>query len=159
MDTDISISLSEAVLALHVLGWAVWLGVVVAIAVFGTRVRARGDANAIVAFVADAGFVGLTVVLPAALLVVVSGGWLAVDADLDFGDTWWLPACMSLWLVAMLGSTAVRPPQALKMTTLAKEHGVEEEDVQWRARRVLLLARGEALLVAVALTLFVIRPG
>lgn len=159
MDFDVDITLASAVLALHVFAAAVWLGTVLGIEVFGARVRARGDAAEIVRFVTDAGSVGRRHALTAALAVLLAGGWLMQDGGYRLSEQWWLGAGIGLWLVAFLGSTMVRGPQAARMARLAEEHGAEAEDVQWRARRVLLLGRGEFLLVAVALVLMVVKPG
>lgn len=159
MDLDVDITLAAVVLAAHVLAAAIWLGTVAGIELLGARVRARGSATEIVQFVGDAGIASRWSALPAALVVLLAGGWLLQDGGYELADQWWLGAGLGLWIVAFLGSTMLRGPQAARMTRLAAEHGADAEDVQWRARRVLLLGRGELLVVAVALVLMVIKPG
>lgn len=159
MDLDVDITLAAAVLAAHVLAAAIWLGTVVGTELIGARVRARANEGEIVQFVTDAGIASRWSALPASLVVLIAGGWLMQDGGYELGEQWWLGAGIGLWIVAFLGSTMVRGPQASKMSRLAVEHGVDAEDVQWRARRVLLLGRGEILVVAVALVLMVLKPG
>lgn len=159
MSFDVNVTLVSVIVALHVLGAAVWLGGVAAAEQIGARTRRRAGADATVRFVADYGITSRRLILPASLVVLLSGGWLMQELGYKMSQQWWLGAGMGLWLVAFLGSTMLRGPQAKRMQALATQHGAAAEDVQWRARRVLLLARGELLLVTVALVLMVIKPG
>jgi len=152
------ISLYQSIVALHVVAIAAWFGTALTFAVIGTRVRGRGDDAATVAFLGDTGWVSRAVTLPAAVVALLSGGYLMGDAKLGLGANWWLAAGISLWLVAFLGGTMSRGAECARITRLAAAEEVDAEDVRWRARRVLLLARGELLLLAIALFLMVTQP-
>jgi hypothetical protein len=152
------ISLRDVVLLLHVAGAIAWIGSVLALEVVGTRIRAREDHAGAVAFAGDHAFFTRAVALPGSLVLLLSGGWLMHDLHLHLGSSWWLGAGIGAWIVAFLGSTMLRGPQLARVVKLAAEHGADDEDVRWRTRQVLLVARGELLLLTVALALMVLRP-
>jgi hypothetical protein len=159
MDLDVDISLATALLAVEVLVTGLWFGGVAIADLIGARVRARGEASAIVDFVVDYARVTLVALVPAAIVAAGCAGWLAQDAGRTIEDDWWLPASAALWFVAVIGSLARRPLAGRSLAQLSSEHGADAEEVQWRARRVLLLARGELLVLAVAIALQTIKPG
>lgn len=152
------ISLSEGILLAHVAGAVAWLGAVLAFAILGTRVRARGDADEGVTFAIDHAAFTRVVALPGSLLVLLSGGWLMRESDLGIAEAWWLGAGIACWVVAFLGSTMLRGPQLTRVVRSAAERGAGDEDVRWQLRQVTLIARGELLLLSVALALMVLTP-
>jgi hypothetical protein len=151
-------SLRDVVLALHVAGAIAWIGSVLVLTVVGTRVRSRDDHDAAIAFAGRHARFTRAVALPGSLVLLLSGGWLAHDLDLHLGTNWWLGAGIGAWIVAFLGSTMLRGPQLARVVKLAAERGADDEDVRWRTRQVLLVARGELLLLTVALVLMVLQP-
>lgn len=159
MDLDVDISLADAVLALNVVAAALWLGGLAMADLLGARLRERADAASIVSFIADYGRITLAVLVPAAVVTAASALWIAQDAGRTLDDDWWLPASAALWFVGVVGSLALRPLAARRVEQFAAQHGADHEEVQWRARRVLLLARGELLLLTVAMVLQTIKPG
>lgn len=152
------VSLYDGVTALHVAAAVAWIGTVAVLELLGLRVRARGDAHAAVAFAADRGWVGRVLALPGALVLLISGGWLAQDGDVELDQAWWLGSGIGLWLVAFLGSAMLRGPEARRIVALAAQLGADAEEVRWRVWRVTLLQRGELLLLVVALMLMVLQP-
>lgn len=52
----------------------------------------------------------------------------------------------------------MRGPALARVVKLAAAHGAGDEDVRWRLRQVLLVARGELLLLTVVLVLMVLTP-
>jgi hypothetical protein len=96
--------------------------------------------------------------MPSSLLVLLAGGWLMHDAGLTFAHAWWLGAGLGLWIVAFFGSTMLRGAFLSRVVKAAAERGPDNEDVHWRLRQVVLIARGELLLLTVALALMVLTP-
>jgi hypothetical protein len=152
------ITAHDVVLTLHVAGAVAWLGSLLAIEVIGTRVRARGDHDVAIAFAGDYAFFTRAVALPGSLALLLSGGWLMHDADLKLASSWWLGAGIGAWIVAFLVSTMLRGPQLARIVKLAGELGADAEEDRWRLRQVLLVTRGELLLLTVALALMVLQP-
>lgn len=153
------VSLHDGVLAIHLAGVLAWLGVVLVMDLLGSRVRAREDAEAAVAFAVDYGWVTRTVALPAAIALLLSGGWLMQDSNLRLREQWWLGTGIGVWAVAFLGSTMLRGGECARIGRQAAELGAHDEDVRWRIRRVLLIARGELLLLTVAFVVMTLQPG
>ena len=152
------ITLHDGVLAIHVAGAIAWLGSVLAFEVLGTRTWARGVASEVVSFALDHAFFTRAVALPGSLAVLLSGGWLMQDSGLEIGEAWWLGSGIGIWAVAFLGSTMLRGPQLARAVAVAAEVGPEDEDVRWRIRQVRLIARGELMLLCVALAVMVLTP-
>lgn len=152
------ISAYELVLTLHIVGVVGWVGTLLAFDVVGTRVRARADHAQAVTFAADHALLTRAVAVPGALVVLLTGGWLMRESDLQLGRDWWLGTGIGAWIVAFLGSTMLRGPALARVVRLAAEHGPDDEDVRWRLRQVLLIARGELLLLVVALVVMVLTP-
>lgn len=148
----------DIVLALHVFGAIAWILAVVALELLGTRMRRRGDAASAVTFAQRQARFTRIVALPGSLLLLLSGGWLMHDSGRSLSGSWWLGAGIALWLVAFLGSLMWRGPRLVRAVQAADEHGGDSEDVRWRIRQVLLLGRGELLLLAVALALMLVQP-
>lgn len=150
--------METASFVVFVLAAATWVGAVAATAVFGARVRAREDADAVVAFAARHARIARWVAIPAAL-VALAAGLVAVDQrDLSIADDWWIGTGLGAWCVAFLGSTASRGKLLRRAVKLAAAQGAQDEDVRWRIRQVTLVVRGELLLVVVALVVVATTP-
>ncbi|MCW2960578.1 MAG: hypothetical protein JWM25_1682 [Thermoleophilia bacterium] len=141
-----------------IVGAVAWLGALLWIEVASTRVRSRNDHAAAVQVMGRCGQLTKLLAIPGALVILASGIWLLRETSRSLEGDWWIAACLGLWLVAFVGSTLLRAPECRNIVRLAAEHGPEEEDVRWRTRRVLLLARGELLLLAVGIALAIIQP-
>jgi hypothetical protein len=150
--------LDHFVLGLHVLGAIAWIILVVTLEVRGTRIRRTGSDQARVDWAVRAGQQSRLLALPGSLVVLLTGGVLMAERNVTIAESWWLGASIGCWIVAFLGSTMLRGPECKRIGRLADEHGAGDEDVQWRIRRVVLLGRGELLLLAVALTLMLWQP-
>lgn len=152
------VSAYELVLAVHVLAAVAWAGSVMSLVLVGTRVRARADHEAAVSFAADHAWLTRAIAVPGAIAALLSGGWLMQESSYTLAQDWWLGAGIGGWIVAFLGSTMMRGPALARVVKLAAAHGAGDEDVRWRLRQVLLVARGELLLLTVVLVLMVLTP-
>jgi len=155
MDEPLHLALF-VIVVLAAAGWAVSLLVV---EVVGTNVRARGDGDAAVAFAARFQRVTRLVTMPCAFASLLAGAWLVRDhADWALDEDWWIGACLATWLVAFCGSTMLRAARLQHLVASTAKHGADSEDVRWRLRQVLLIGRGELLLLGVAIALLALRP-
>jgi hypothetical protein len=98
------------------------------------------------------------VALPASIIALLSGAWLVTDADLHIATDWWIGTGIGAWIAAFLGSTMLRGAALARVVSLAGQHGADDEDVRWRIREVHLVARGELLLLVVALVVMLLQP-
>jgi uncharacterized membrane protein len=146
------------VLLAHVAAATLWLGGSLVTQLHARRMLATDDSVQVAAFMDSTGRIGSWLLLPAALVVVLSGGWLMQSAELRIAGNWWLGAGIGLWVVAFLAGAAVLGGEARRVAVLAREQGAQVEEVRWRIRRLAMLGRGELLLLGVALALMVLRP-
>ncbi len=135
-----------------------WVAVVASTAAFGARVRAGDDPQRVVDYAARMARPAALVALPASILALATGLWYVADRDLALVDNWWIGTGIGAWIVCFFGATLLRPPQLRRAVALSGEHGADDEDVQWRIRQVDLTARGELVLLLVAVVVLVVRP-
>ena len=87
-------------LVVHVLSAAIWIGGGGVLSVIAAR--ARGDVNAAAFFARLLPFVGIRVLMPAVILLPVTGVWMVLsDSEWSFEQTW-VRAAIALFLVAFL---------------------------------------------------------
>ncbi|MEO6866977.1 MAG: hypothetical protein ABI200_03055 [Gaiellales bacterium] len=141
-----------------ILGAVAWIGTVLELELHGQRMRRAEDGDKNVAFAAREARIAKLVTMPGAALVLIAGTWLAVEMDRTIAGYWWLGSLLGLWIVAVMGSLLLRGARLRAVLASAAEHGSDEEDVRWRLRQVLLLARGELLLLVVAVVLVIVQP-
>lgn len=151
-------SLQHVLVAVCGLAAAAWLLVVAATAGWGMRVRGGEDAGAVVDYARRMAQLSVRVALPAALVLAVAGSWYVLGRDLGIAEHWWIGTALGAWIVAFFGSTLLRGAQLGHAVKLSGTQGVDDEDVQWRIRQVDLTARGELLLLAVAVVVVLVRP-
>jgi hypothetical protein len=153
------ISATSLVVALHVIATIAWIGTVLTIATLGGRVRVKGTPEQAVALFGNLGWMSRVLALPGSIITLLAGGWLLQDGGYSLSQDWWIGTGIGAWIIAFLGSTMLRGPECTRIVTLAAEKGADEEDVQWRIQRIVFLARGESLLLLVAVVVMVVRPG
>jgi hypothetical protein len=138
---------------------AAWLASVAWTSATLGRARSGDDAEAVVA---RAGRLAGSAAIGAFVAALVAGGaglWYVLDRDLSLASNWWVGTAIGAWVVAFFGSTITRRRELSTAVRLSGERGTEDEDVQWRIRRVDLLGRGETLLLAVAIAVVAWQPG
>lgn len=153
MDSAEAVDLARLLL---VLSAGLWLGAIVTCDMLLKRVRGRENDAEIVGTALDCGWIARWLITPSAIVAALAGGYIFYESGDDFVG-WW-SAVGSLWLVAFVGSTTTRSPSAKIIAKLALERGPEDEEVQWRARRIHLIGRGEILVLAVAIALGTLKP-
>jgi hypothetical protein len=152
-------TLQTVLVVLFVVAGATWLATVAIGALLGARVRGTGDEAAIVAHARRIARLTRLATLPAAVVVAASGGWYVLGRDLSIASNWWIGTAIGAWIVCFFGATLLRAPQMSRAAQLSVEHGVGDEDVQWRIRQADLVSRGELLLLVVAGAAVAMRPG
>ena len=151
-------TLQTVLVAVAAIAALAWIAVVAATAGFGMRVRGGDDAGAVVSYAARMASLSRFVALPAAIVAAAAGGWYVADRNLAIEANWWIGTAIGAWVVAFFGSTALRAAQLAHAVRLSGSAGADDEDVQWRIRQVDLTARGELLLLVVAVVVVVLRP-
>jgi uncharacterized membrane protein len=89
----------------HVLSAMVWVGGGLTLMLIGARARSSPDVNAIGQFARTLPYVGLRVLMPAVVLVLVTGVWLVMaSASWNFSQFWVLLALGLFALAFLIGA-------------------------------------------------------
>jgi uncharacterized membrane protein len=89
---------------LHILGATVWVGGGVMLLLVSARARTSTDPNAILAFAQTLRYVGLRALMPAVIVVLITGVWLVLDsAAWHFSQTWVILALALFGLAFLIG--------------------------------------------------------
>ncbi len=87
---------------LHVLGAMVWVGGGATLAVMGLRARSGADPYALGVFARTLAYVGLRILLPAVVVVLVTGVWMVlISSDFHFSQAW-VRLALGLFALAFL---------------------------------------------------------
>lgn len=121
--------------------------------------RGRDDAALAVAQAGSSSRTANLLGVPLALVAAAAGSWYVIDGPASLAGDWWVGTAIGAWLVCFFGSTLMRGRHLATAVRLAGERSADDEDVQWRIRRVDLLSRGESLLLAVAIVVVALQPG
>jgi hypothetical protein len=147
-----------ATLIAFVAASALWVGAVAWTTVHGARVRAREDADAVVGWGARHARITRWVAVPAALAALATGIAGVRERDLGIDPHWWIGTGIAAWVVCFLGSTLPRGKALSRAVAQAGTEGAQSEDVRWQLRQVSFVARGELLLLVVALVVIALTP-
>jgi hypothetical protein len=154
---DAGLEQATAIVALVAAGC--WLALVAWSTASLARARTAGDAPRVVDRAASVARVATLAAAPLAVIAGVAGVTYVAEGAASLDSDWWVGTAIGTWLVCFFGSTLLRGRHLTHAVRLSSEHGVEDEDVQWRIRRVDLLGRGELLLLVVALLVVALQPG
>ena len=153
------------VLFLHIASAVIAFGVTFAYPVIQVAIT-RGDVRALPAWHQAEEAVGLKLITPAAIVVLLTGIYMALDRWDDFGGAWFSAAGVIVIVLLGLGH-GFFVPQSRKMKAQAETDlaaGAAESSQMSAAydaigRRVALVGTFSSLLVLLALLLMVWKPG
>ena len=150
--------MEQATLIAFVAAAVVWVAAVAWTTLQGARVRSGGDADGVVAWGARHARITRRVAVPAAILALVAGIAGVRERGLEVDPSWWIGTGIGAWAVCFLGSTFPRGKALARAVAQAGTEGAESEDVRWQLRQVSFVARGELLLLVVALAVIALTP-
>jgi uncharacterized membrane protein len=87
----------------HILGAVVWVGGGLMLSVIGLRARRSGNVGIIRDFAQTLAYVGLRLFMPAVLVLGVTGVWMVLAGDGNFGQLWVLFAVGGFALALAIG--------------------------------------------------------
>lgn len=143
---------------LHVYSVVLWVGGGVLLNVMGTRIARAGSSAQLAEFGAQVQWIGLRIFTPLSVFALVMGIIAALDDRWDFGQTW-IQLGLGGWFLSFLLGAGFLGPQAGKLGRLVREHGADHPEVRPRVRRILLVARLDALLMLLIIADMTIKPG
>jgi Predicted integral membrane protein (DUF2269) len=153
------------VLFLHIASAVIAFGVTFAFPVIDMAIR-RGDVSALPVWHDAENQLGLKLITPGAILVLLTGIYMAIDRWDDFGGAWFSAAGVIVIVLLGLGH-GFFAPNARKMRDQAKadlaagaaESGQMSAAYEALGRRVAVVGSFSSLLILVALLLMVWKPG
>jgi uncharacterized membrane protein len=149
---------NDLLLTLHILAAATWIGAALAVQVIGARMRPSTPDEVVDHFALDAETIGKTLFAPAAVVLLITGVALVANEDLEWTSAWILAGIGAFLVVGAVGG-AFLVPEGRRIAELARVPGHDPAEVRERARRRLLMARVDLLVLILAVADMVYRPG
>jgi uncharacterized membrane protein len=151
-------SYHELLLFGHLIFAMVWLGGDVMLQMFYLRARAAGPQE-LPHFTRAVEWVGMRVLNPAALLVVIFGVLLVIEVDGYEFSQFWISAALAMFLASFIAGATFLGPESGRLGRLMEERGPEDQEVQSRTARILLVSRIELVLLVLIVLDMVTKPG
>jgi uncharacterized membrane protein len=150
-------SLYTIMLIGHVLSAVVWVGGGLSMSFLAFQAIRANDPTAVAAAARTGGWLGRTIFTPASLLVLLFGVGMMLEGGLAW-DQGWILLAIGAWLAAFLLGVAFFGREGARIGRLAAERGIADPTVQSRIRRVFLVSRLDAVLLAVVLVDMSLKP-
>jgi uncharacterized membrane protein len=132
--------------SVHVLAAVMWVGGAVMLTLLGLMTLAERDPVRLAQFARQVAFLGGRYFPPLSLMVVGFGFWMVEYADLGYGATW-LQLGIAGWIASFVVGAGYLGPHAAKLARLLEERRPDDAEVQDLIRRILLVARLDAVLL------------
>jgi uncharacterized membrane protein len=132
--------------AVHVLAAVMWVGGAVMLTLLGLLTLAERDPVRMTQFARQVAFLGGRYFPPLSLMVVGFGFWMVEHADLGYDETW-IRIGIAGWIASFVIGAGYLGPHASKLAKLLESRSPEDGEVQALIRRILLVARIDAVLL------------
>jgi hypothetical protein len=140
------VTLYRVLLFVHVLAAAAWAGGALYAFLLGMTVRSSGDVMRMANYGREVGEFGGRYFAPAAIVTVLAGIWLVVDADIGF-DHFWILSAFAVWIYSIVSNVTWLAKLVERASAGAAERGPTDPTVvaasrqmfRWRAFEVALL--------------------
>lgn len=124
-----------------------WVGGGAMIQFFALRAMRATDPMRLVDLGRDIEWIGTRVLMPTALLAVVSGVLMVIDSDIwGFGDDW-IVIGIALFAITFLAGTFFFGPESGRLSKLAEAEGPTAPVVLAKLQRLLALSRADLMLL------------
>lgn len=144
---------------LHVLGAMVWVGGGVMLLLMGARAQTSTDPSAIAEFASTLRYVGLRALMPAVVIVLVTGVWLVLDSsEWQFSQTWVILA-LALFALAFLIGAIYLSRVGIEMERVVDAGAERTADAAALVRRWRLGYAVVLLILLVVLWDMIVKPG
>jgi uncharacterized membrane protein len=148
----------EFLLFFHIAMAAIWVGGGAILQFVALRAMRSTDPMRLVDFGADIEWIGNRVLVPTALLAVVSGVWLVIDSDFwGFGDDW-IVIGIVLFAITFLAGALYFGPQAGQLGKLAEAEGPTSPAVLAKLQRLIALTRADLMLLFLIIYDMSVKP-
>lgn len=142
----LAITTYEWLLSAHVLAAVMWVGGAVMLTLLALMTIGLRDPIRLAQFAKQAAFLGATYFPPLSLIVVAVGFGLVENGDWGYGPTW-IRIGIAGWAASFLIGAGYLGPHAKRLSRLLDERPAEDLEVQALIRRILLVARIDAVIL------------
>lgn len=149
--------LYQLVLYVHILSGVIWVGGAVYAQLLAYRVSRSDDPAELPIVARHLAFLGRPVFMPAALLIIVTGVIMTLQAW-SFGQLW-IAVAVALWVLSALIGGAYVGPRIAKIGDVFDKEGPESPAGRAILERVFLVSRLELVSFAVIIAMMVFKPG
>ena len=132
--------------SVHVLAAVMWVGGAVMLTLLGLLTLAERDPIRMTQFARQVAFLGGRYFPPLSLMVVGFGFWMVEHADLGYDEAW-IRIGIAGWIASFVIGAGYLGPHASKLAKLLESRPPEDGEVQALIRRILLVARIDAVLL------------
>jgi uncharacterized membrane protein len=149
--------LYEALMAVHVLFVVIWLGGGAFLTIMGVLAERTRDAAQLAQIAKMAAFAGERIFSPAAIVVVIMGVAMVLNAHYGFGHFWLIFGLLGFLTTFVLG-IAVLAPMSRRIDALIAEKGPNHPEVHAYGDKILLVARADVAMLLVVIVDMVTKP-
>jgi uncharacterized membrane protein len=144
-------------LTIHILGVVVWIGGGLLLTTFGILAERTRDGIQLAQIGKMAAFAGERIFSPAAIVVLIMGIAMGINANWDFGQFWLIFGLLGFLTTFILG-IAVLSPMAKRLNALAEEKGPLDPEVLATVSKILLIARADVAMLVLVIVDMVAKP-
>ena len=147
----------DVFLTIHVLCVVIWIGGGLMLTVFGILAERARDGEQLTQIAKMAAFAGERIFAPAAIVVVIMGISMVLNAHYGFGHFWLIFGLLGFVTTFVLG-IGVLAPMSKRANGLIAEKGPNDPDVQAYAGKILLVARADVAMLLVVIVDMITKP-
>jgi uncharacterized membrane protein len=148
----------EFLLFVHIAMAATWVGGAAMMQFFGLRAMRAPDPMRLVDIGQDIEWIGNRVLIPSALLAVVSGVLMVIDSDVwGFGDDWIIIGII-LFAITFLAGALFFGPESGRLGKLIEAEGPTSPAVLAKLKRLLALTRADLMLLFLIIFDMAVKP-
>ena len=144
-------------LTIHILFVVVWIGGGLLLTLFGILAERARDGAELAQIAKMAAFAGERVFAPSALIVLIMGVAMVLNADLGF-DHFFIVFGLLGFLSTFVIGIAVLGPMAKRATAMIAERSPNDPEVQAYAGKILLVARVDVAVLLLVIIDMITRP-
>ena len=132
--------------SVHVIAAVMWVGGSVMLTLLGIMTIGLRDPVRLSQFAKQVAFLGGRYFPPLSLMVVGFGFWMVHEGDLGY-DATWIQIGIAGWIASFVIGAGYLGPHASKLAKLLDRRPPEDSEVQDLIKRILLVARIDAVLL------------
>jgi uncharacterized membrane protein len=144
-------------LFVHVICAVIWVGGAVYAQLLALRVTRSPDPSELPHLAHHIEYIGARVFLPAALLLLVSGSAMTLQAW-SFGQTW-IAVSVALWVLSAVVGAVYLGPRVKRAAELFESEGPTSQVGRELINRLFVVSRLELIGFAVIIALMTFKPG